>query len=55
MEYAYEREQLLVRIDALSREVESMRAHMVRKERVSAEAVGKSPGLSHAPLTPHYQ
>ncbi|CAM9769624.1 unnamed protein product, partial [Ectocarpus sp. 13 AM-2016] len=28
MEHAYERDQLLVRIDALSREVESMRAHM---------------------------
>lgn len=44
MEHAYEREKLLVRIDALSREAESMRAHMVRKGRLSAEAVGKLSG-----------
>lgn len=29
MEYAHEREQLFERIDALSREIESLRAHMV--------------------------
>lgn len=29
MEYAREREQLFERIDALSREIESLRAHMV--------------------------